>query len=196
MNAIILRVSCTTASGHSLLASSIQLRNATALWERSPEAALQSVELASRAVGDALVDTRIAVDTIRSQGPPFSLQHALPGLLDRISSPTMTTNLTIDGATETIDPLVQITLYRVAQEALTNAVRHADASHVDVTNTVTDTRVELIVADNGRGFNVDASGVHAGMQSMTERLARVGGSIDVTSSSQAGTSVRAEIALR
>lgn len=179
--------------GHSLLASSIQLKNASALWDRSPDSALRSVDLASRAVAEALVDTRIAVDTIRSEGPPFALDSALSGLLDRVSSPMLTTDLVFSGESQQVNQLAQITMYRVAQEALTNVVRHSEASHVDVQALVDESMVTLVITDNGRGFDSDADIVHAGLQSLSERLARIGGTLSIDSSPGAGTTLTAVV---
>lgn len=181
--------------GHSLLASSIQLKNAAALWKRSPDSALRSVDLASRAVDEALIDTRIAVDTIRSEGPPFALDAALPGLLDRVSSSTLTTDLAFTGEAQRVNQLAQITLYRVAQEALTNIVRHSEATHADVQTTVSESKVTLVIADNGRGFDADTDVVHAGLQSLSERVTRIGGTLSIESAAGAGTTLTAVVEL-
>lgn len=179
--------------GHNLLATSIQLKTASALWEGSPDAALRSVDLASHAVAEALLDTRIAVDTMRSEGPAFSLAQALPGLVDRVSSPSLHTDLTLKGETDAIDQLAQITLYRVAQEALTNTVRHAQATTVAVVLTVTGSESTLVISDDGSGFDVDAVEMSAGLRSLSERLNRIGGSLDVASSPGAGTTLTAVV---
>ncbi len=181
--------------GHSLLATSIQLRNARALWDADAEGAQRSVELASRAVDDALVDTRIAVDTVRSRSDPFSLSRALPELIDRITSPTLTVELAEEGDGEAADQLTQITLYRVAQEALTNVVRHAQASTVRVVHTTTATETSLTVADDGRGFDADLGGATPGLRGLEERLRRIGGSLAIDSGHDRGTTLIATVGL-
>ncbi|MEM9651191.1 MAG: sensor histidine kinase [Actinomycetota bacterium] len=179
--------------GHSLLASSIQLRNARALWDADTDGARRSVELASRAVDDALVDTRIAVDTVRSRSERFSLLSALPELIDRITSPSLAVELTVDGDVEAADQLTQITLYRVAQEALTNVVRHADASTVRVGHSRTPTETGLTITDDGRGFDVDANTATPGLRGLEERLHRIGGALAVESTGDGGTTLTATV---
>ena len=179
--------------GHSLLATSIQLRNARALWDADAAGAQRSVELASRAVDDALVDTRIAVDTIRSRSEPFSLTAALPELIERLASPELSVELTLDGPVDSVDQLAQITLYRVAQEALTNVVRHADASAVTVHHTASLVEAILVIADDGKGYDVDADSVHLGLRGLEERLQRIEGRLDVSSGHGRGTTLTATI---
>lgn len=179
--------------GHSLLATSIQLRNARALWDADVAGAHRSVELASRAIDEALVDTRIAVDTIRSRSDPFSLASALPELIDRMESDGLSVKLVLDGPVDSVDQLAQIALYRVAQEALTNVVRHADATTVTVQYTATRTRAVLVIADDGKGFDVDADAVHLGLRGLEDRLNRIEGRLEVTSARGRGTTLTATI---
>jgi PAS domain S-box-containing protein len=84
--------------------------------------------------------------------------------------------------------------YRIAQEALTNITRHAEATHVDVSLKREREKMILIVSDNGRGFISQAtSGSTAlGLAGMRERAVLVGGHLDVHSQSGQGTQVRFE----
>ncbi len=87
-------------------------------------------------------------------------------------------------------------LYRVAQEALSNVARHAEAESVAISLNMAPERVSLIVADNGRGFEsaaVTASSL--GLASMKQRLESVGGTLRVESRLAVGTSVIAEVEL-
>jgi signal transduction histidine kinase len=85
-------------------------------------------------------------------------------------------------------------LYRIAQEAIHNTVKHARATTIDLSLTTHDGRIKLDIADNGRGF--DASGTfpgHLGLVSMRERATRAGGDLTIDSSSGEGTRVRVEV---
>lgn len=179
--------------GHSLLATSIQLRNAQALWDTDAAGAQRSVELASRAVGEALVDTRIAVDTIRSQSEPFSLAVALTELTERMASPSLNVRLTLDGPVDSVDQLTQVTLYRVAQEALSNVVRHADASIVTVHHTANDAAAVLVIGDDGGGFRAEPKSIHLGLRGLEERLQRVDGRLEIVSEDGEGTTLTAVV---
>jgi signal transduction histidine kinase len=95
--------------------------------------------------------------------------------------------------------VVASVLYRVAQEALGNAVRHAQAGEVFIALRSTDREITLEVRDNGVGFDVaaaEASMRGLGLFSMRERLGLVDGGLTITSTPGAGTTVRATIYLR
>jgi len=94
----------------------------------------------------------------------------------------------------------RIVLYRVAQEALTNAARHAQASHVEVRIQKRKGAICMRIIDNGRGFQVEpvrrAKEVkRLGLLGMKERLEMVGGTFTVTTAPGKGTTVQAEVPL-
>ena len=87
---------------------------------------------------------------------------------------------------------VEQALFRVAQESLANVARHSGAGHAEVALTYTDTDLTLRVADDGRGFDPSrGSGGGFGLQSMRERLVKLGGRITVDSAPGRGTRVTA-----
>jgi len=95
---------------------------------------------------------------------------------------------------ETLPPLLQTTIYRVLQEALTNVAKHAGARRVGVRLARGATTVELRVRDDGHGFEPLAAvtGRHGlGLQGMRERAALLGGSVDVAAQPGAGTTITA-----
>lgn len=92
-------------------------------------------------------------------------------------------------------PVTEEHLYRLAQEALNNVVKHARATTVEVRLTVPQSgsrRIELEVADDGIGFDVGVKRPgHLGLMTMSERAASLGGVLEVTSSPGTGTVIRA-----
>jgi signal transduction histidine kinase len=85
-------------------------------------------------------------------------------------------------------------LYRIAQEALHNAGRHARATRVRIALSQDDTRIRLEVWDNGVGFDTESEHPgHFGLNTMRERANQLGGSLEIESRPQAGTIVRAII---
>lgn len=97
--------------------------------------------------------------------------------------------------TKALDDATQIVLYRVAQEALSNVMKHAQAQHVTVTVEDAVGGVQLAVVDDGVGFNPSDAIRHAlpghlGMRSMHERAMIAGGSLEVDSKPGAGTAIR------
>ena len=87
-------------------------------------------------------------------------------------------------------PEVELVIYRVAQEAITNALRHAHASQLSVTLRSTDPGVELIVGDDGQGMPEIVPDDTAGLSGMRERALLVGGRLNVRSDPGDGTEVR------
>jgi signal transduction histidine kinase len=90
--------------------------------------------------------------------------------------------------------LAKEALYRVAQEALHNAAKHARAHEVDVVLELGEAEVALLVADDGRGFDPrrEFPG-HLGLQSMRERAVAMGGTLEIESTPGVGTRLRARI---
>jgi two-component system, NarL family, sensor histidine kinase UhpB len=94
----------------------------------------------------------------------------------------------LDRALPTLEGDRELAVYRVAQESLTNILRHADASNVSLRLTGNETAVELIVSDDGRGLRRAAAG--NGIKGMKERALGVGGRLDVRERPGGGTEVR------
>jgi signal transduction histidine kinase len=92
-----------------------------------------------------------------------------------------------------LDPDVEIALFRIAQEALRNAIVHGSARHLTVSLLRPNGHVELTVTDDGSGFDVDAARRHGeglGLMSMNERAHVFGGEVEVVSRPAEGTVVR------
>lgn len=85
---------------------------------------------------------------------------------------------------------VQITFYRILQEALNNIIKHSNATHVDIDLRITAIGVELYVRDDGRGFDpVSVSTGQLGLKIMHERAHSIGASLRITSRAGSGTEV-------
>ena len=98
------------------------------------------------------------------------------------------------GAEPSLPFMMKETLYRITQEALHNIVKHAHATTVELRLRALATEIMLEVIDNGVGFNLEQSFPdHLGMQSMRERVAPLGGTLQITSAAGRGTQVRVVI---
>jgi len=97
-----------------------------------------------------------------------------------------------------IPTVVEDTIYRVTQEALSNVVKHANATKVEITLVEGRRQMTLSITDNGRGFVVDGAGFQGkfGLISMRERVQSVGGNLSFESSSHHGTTVQALLPLQ
>jgi len=83
---------------------------------------------------------------------------------------------------------VEVALYRIVEEALTNIVRHARARHVHLRLQVADARICLRIADDGQGIRADAQ-AGVGLVSMRERTAELGGSLQIEPNAPTGTTI-------
>lgn len=144
-------------------------------------------------VADALQRTRQLAFDLR---PTVLDDVGLSPALDRLAADVSDrTGLAVDAVTDSsvgrheIASEVATVAYRVAQEALTNVVRHADATSASVAVTVSGNRLRLVVEDDGRGFDtVQNHGEHLGLAGMSERAELVGGTVRISSGS-GGTTV-------
>ena len=99
---------------------------------------------------------------------------------------------------ETIDPKVQTTCFRIAQEAITNALRHAHATRVEVDLRRDDDTLRLVIRDNGTGFDAESAQAQTlglGLIGMKERAVLVGGRVKIISSPNKGTTIEVSIPL-
>jgi two-component system sensor histidine kinase DegS len=110
-------------------------------------------------------------------------------------------HLTAIGGVENLGSDQKTALYRVAQEALTNVVRHARASQVRITISAIERTIQMEIGDNGRAFQVGKilsanDPKRLGLIGMKERMEMVGGTFAISSVVERGTTVRAAIPLR
>ena len=112
--------------------------------------------------------------------------------MHRIHKPhTIPVALTVTG-TDRLEPQVQEMLYRITQEALNNISKHAGASAARVALTGSEEQVVLIIADDGRGFEILDSSVASpgmGIGSMRDRASSIGALLRIDSHLGAGTTV-------
>jgi len=103
-----------------------------------------------------------------------------------------------EGVPERLAEGIAISLFRVLQEALSNAVKHSGAQHCRVTLRATADTLHLEVVDDGRGFDVDGarSGHGLGLISMQDRLKLLNGDVVIESTPGSGTTVRASVPLQ
>ncbi len=126
----------------------------------------------------------------------FGLESSLRALATGLSTERTSVETAFAAAIPRLDESIEVTIYRIAQEAVTNAVRHADARHVAVTLAVAGERLYLSVSDDGRGFDVAASELRAlGLASMRERAQALSGRLEVRSLPGEGTTVELDMPL-
>ncbi|MBC7503036.1 MAG: cache domain-containing protein [Herminiimonas sp.] len=162
------------------------------------ESAKASFDRAAGQLNDVLGEVRrISHDLRPAILDDLGLVAALDHLRHEFSESTsLVTYFETEGATEQLHDVGNTVLFRIAQEALTNIKRHANASEVKVSLLGDDKTIELVIEDNGIGFDVDGVAGHPkrgiGLRNMHERLEAVGGKLRLLSSGN-GTRVVASL---
>jgi signal transduction histidine kinase len=129
--------------------------------------------------------------TVKSEGLAAALQMRLEAVEEKVG---LETSFTTEGDGR-LSPEIEEGLYRIAQEALNNALKHAHANRVSVHLHHNHQRVTLRVTDDGVGFDPASEQQKGGfgLRSMAERAARLGGELTVQSKPNHGTCVRVEV---
>jgi len=144
-------------------------------------------------VGRAIAQTRNLSNLLRPQVLDLGLVPAIRSLTDDFSARTqVTTSLTLPESLFEISPDRQVAIYRIAQEALTNVSRHADAKRVRVVLDAEDDHIALTVEDDGRGPSGELR-PHLGLIGMRERVAALGGTLTVGPGNGSGFRIEARI---
>lgn len=159
------------------------------------EAALASIESIGR---EALSDLRRMVGVLRDEAPgedltPQPTLADVPDLVDRLAAAGLPVTLRFDGQQRALPPGIEVTAYRIVQEALTNVLRHAGVVRaVEVTIGHTGDAVTVTVADDGRGPAADGL-PGSGLVGMRERVGLYKGNLEVGGRPGGGYRVRATL---
>jgi signal transduction histidine kinase len=162
------------------------------LWERRPEEGRQRLDDLRRLTRGALREMRTLLLELRPDGPgEFALGELLRQLTDTMTALVQVpVSLVASGALPPMPAAVHLALYRIAQEALNNAARHAHASQITVHLRGEPDLVEVLVRDDGRGFDpARVADGHLGLGIMRERAASVGATMTIDSQTGQGTRV-------
>jgi len=120
----------------------------------------------------------------------LGLAAAIAGQVEQVAQPEVEAELTEQGDFSDLDSDVQLVVYRVGQEALSNAARHSGAKRIAVVLRRSDRGVELEVSDDGRGFAFEESERGLGIGGMRERALLIGAELTIESRPGHGTTVR------
>jgi two-component system, NarL family, sensor histidine kinase UhpB len=167
-----------------------------ALGHDVPEAQRDEVaelkRLAVQAMDELLnLARQLRPTALDDHGLVTAIEAQVRGFSDRTG---IAARLETDGDPAALDEEKQTVIYRIAQEALANAGRHAGASHVDVALTAVGEGARLRVADDGAGFDPrTARRGGLGLEGMAERARLVGGELDLRSTPGRGTEVTLEV---
>ncbi len=186
---------------HSISVMVIQAGGARAVMDSEPDRAEASLDFVQRAGREALAEMRRLLGILDAGGDPRALapQPGLANLEDlivRTRRAGLATDLTVEGVQAPISPALDLCAYRIVQEALTNAIKHAGPAHAGVHVRWAPEALELEVVDDGDG-PADANGSEGGhgIAGMRERAGLHGGTIQAGAGGDGGFAVRAHLPL-
>ena len=183
--------------GHSVSVMTVQASAVRRLLRPEQEREREALEIVEQTGREALAEMRRLVGVLRrpEEGPALAPQ---PGLehLDRLVAQAresgLPVELHVEGDPRQLPAGVDLTAYRLVQEGLTNAIKHARASRADVTVRYGDGQVEIAVLDDGSGDGGGESGGH-GLVGMRERVAVYGGELEAGPLAAGGYALRARL---
>jgi two-component system, chemotaxis family, CheB/CheR fusion protein len=126
-------------------------------------------------------------ETLETDGLAKALEEMIVGATQ--GTPTQV-KWNLEGTEYRLPDDVESEIFRVGQEALTNALRHANANQIEVTLTYRDDEVCLCIKDDGQGFDPQATGGGFGLRGMRERVEAIGGAMDLSTGPGKGTEIR------
>ena len=175
------------ALGHSLTTLDVQLELAQSLYDREPQRAAKSIDIAKQLSSKCLQDVRYVLHAMHHSN--FDLNQASLTLIEQFNH---NQKLRIHHSFNFSQLPLQVAyqLYCVAQEALTNIQKHADASYVKIEGITSSEGVCLTIEDNGQGFDKLLAHNGFGLQNMRTRVFSLGGQIEIDSQPQVGTKLR------
>jgi len=154
---------------------------------------------ALRLVRRAMDDGRAAVRGLHASSPsPSSLEQAFSILLSEVTAGRgLRLRIFVQGKPRALNPAIQEQLFLIGREAVMNALRHSQASKIEVEVQYLRDLFRLFVRDNGRGIDFEAvqnqSDSHWGLREMHERAENIGARLGVWSRTGAGTEVRVAV---
>jgi signal transduction histidine kinase len=164
-----------------------------------PPPVQQGLSIARNMVAFSRNEVRHAVQDLHSPIlDTFDLETALKHIVAQTGVHQVASSVKVSGAPYSLGKTIEHHLLRVAQEAVANAIKHAQASAIEVKLHYAPDAVELTVSDNGRGFDTlpvtDGATHHFGLRSLRGRANKLGGRLDVESTVGRGTTVRLTVA--
>ena len=183
--------------GHSVSVMTVQASAVRRRLKPDQEQEREALEIVEQTGREALAEMRRLVGVLRrpEEGPALAPQPSLEHL-DRLVAQAreagLPVELTIEGKPAQLPPGVDLTAYRLVQEGLTNAIKHARASKAVVVVRYGEAEVEVSVMDDGSGGGDGGGGGH-GLVGMRERVAVYGGELDAGPLAEGGYALRARL---
>jgi signal transduction histidine kinase len=179
---------------HNLSVIIVQATAADEVFASDPDDAHRAVRTIGRTARRALDELRHVLGSSGERGlAPQPTLGGLDGLLERVRAAGLPVELEIVGRQPELTPALELSAYRIVQEALTNTLRHADAERAVVRLSFESDALTVEVSDDGSAPSAGNGGNGRGLIGMRERVATFGGSLDAGPDSQGGFRVTARL---
>jgi signal transduction histidine kinase len=177
--------------GHYLTVVNVQIKAARAVMDSDPANARAALDKAGQLTEEGLAAIRQSVSSLReSPLGSRSLAEAIAVLAKETQASGIVAELRVLGNTRTLNSRTELTIFRTAQEGLTNVRRHARASRVDLVLDYQDSEsVSLVVRDNGPGLDFENLEPGFGLLGLQERARQLGGTVEIETAPGAGFSL-------
>jgi signal transduction histidine kinase len=187
---------------HNVSVMVIQAGAARTLLESQPARATEALLAVEASGRDALRELRSLLGLL-TEGDAAELALApqpgldqLEPLIERVGQAGLAVSLHVEGTRRPLPAGLDLTAYRIVQEALTNSLKYAGGAHAAVHVEYTDDEVRLEVVDSGGTATPGANGAGRGLLGMRERVAMYGGELEAGQQAEGGFAVRARLPLR
>ena len=183
--------------GHSVSVMTVQASGVRRLLRPEQEREREALLVVERTGREALAEMRRMVGVLRrpeeapALAPQPSLEH-LDRLVEQAREAGLPVDLRVEGEALELPAGVDLTAYRLVQEGLTNAIKHANATRAEVVVNYGDAQIEVMVSDNGNGVGNGGGGGH-GLVGMRERVSVYGGELDAGPQPGGGYRLRAKL---
>ena len=187
---------------HDVSVIAIQAGAARAVQATRPEVAAQALGLIETTARETLIELNRLLGVLRANNGATADRRPqpgisqLPGLVEELRAAGLEVDARVEGEARPLSPAVDLSAYRILQEATTNVLKHARARRVDIRVRYAETMLALDVRDDGAGDGRDpaASSGH-GLIGMRERVALFGGKLHAGRNRAGGFSVHARLPL-
>jgi signal transduction histidine kinase len=182
---------------HAISVIVLQARGGRKLLDSEPDEARQALDAIERTASQALAEMRRLLGLLRESDDELAMApqptlDRLDDLVGRVREAGLPVQVAIEGSPKELPPGVDLSAYRIVQEALTNALKHAGPATARVTVRYGECELDLEIADDGAGGKNGDGGGH-GLAGIRERVAVFGGDVQAGSRPEGGYMVRARL---
>lgn len=183
---------------HNVSVMVVQAAAANDVFDARPERAREALRAIEGSGRTALAELRRLLGAVREEGADYAPRPGLDrldDLVERVRAAGLAVSVSVEGARRTLPAGVDLSAYRVVQEALTNTLKHANATRADVAVRYRDDELDVEVRDDGEGGGNAGRNGGRGLIGMRERVTAFGGSLEAGPANTGGFAVAARFPL-